>query len=58
MSSKKAIAPLIATVILVAFAVALGALVIDWNRGYVEDVAESSKELSSTQLSCQFEVGV
>lgn len=57
-SHKKGIAPLIATVILVAFAVALGALVIDWNRGYVEDVADLSKEQSSTKLSCQFEIGL
>lgn len=49
---KKAIAPLIATVILVGFAVALAALVIDWHAGYLEETQETAKEGSSRKISC------
>jgi len=38
--SKKAVSPLIATVLLIAFAVALGAVVMNWGRSYVETGAE------------------
>lgn len=36
LKSKKAVSPLIATVLLIAFAVALGAVVMNWGRSYVE----------------------
>jgi len=38
--SKRAVSPLIATVLLIAFAVALGAVVMNWGRSYVEAGAE------------------
>ncbi len=38
--SKRAVSPLIATVLLIAFAVALGAVVMNWGRSYVETGAE------------------
>jgi len=40
--NKKAISPLIATVILIAFAVALGAIIMNWGKAYVEKEMESS----------------
>lgn len=55
---KKAIAPLIATVILVGFAVALAALVIDWNVGFYEDTAEKSERESSTRLDCTVDLDI
>ena len=36
-SSKRAISPLVATVMLIAFAVALGAVVMNWGKGYIEE---------------------
>ena len=39
-TSKKAVSPLIATIILIAFAVALGAVVMNIGKGYVEDIPE------------------
>jgi len=36
-SSKRAISPLIATVMLIAFAVALGAVVMNWGKGFLEE---------------------
>ena len=35
--NKKAISPLIATVLLIGFAIALGALVMNWGKSYVEE---------------------
>lgn len=58
LKNKKGIAPLIATVILVAFAVSLGALVINWNRQYVEDIADFSRDEGSTSVACSFDLGL
>ena len=54
--NKKGVSPLIATVLLIAFAVALGAVVMNWGRGYVEDTADSAKEKSDKELICSSEV--
>lgn len=54
--SKKAVAPLIATVLLIAFAVALGAIVMNWGRAYVEDTADMAKKSSTGQVECANEV--
>ena len=42
MMDKKALSPLIATVLLVAFAVALGAVVMSWTAGAPEEVYEAN----------------
>lgn len=36
-SSKRGISPLVATVMLIAFAVALGAVVMNWGKGYIQE---------------------
>ncbi len=56
--SNKAVSPLIATVLLIAFAVALGAVVMNWGRGYVEDTANIARERSDTEVKCASEVGI
>ncbi len=56
--SRKAVSPLIATVLLIAFAVALGAVVMNWGRGYVEDTANIARERSDTEVTCASEVDV
>jgi flagellin-like protein len=38
--NKKAVSPLVATILLIAFAIALGAVVMNWGRGYIEEKAE------------------
>jgi flagellin-like protein len=45
--SKKAMSPLIATVLLIAFAVALGALIINWSSSIVSTECQFSLELNS-----------
>jgi flagellin-like protein len=57
-SSRKAVSPLIATVLLIAFAVALGAVVMNWGRGYVEDTANIARERSDTEVTCTTDVGM
>lgn len=41
--SKKAISPLVATIILLAFAVALGSVVMSWGKGLIEKAAAPEK---------------
>jgi flagellin-like protein len=50
--NKKGVSPLIATVLLIAFAVALGAIVMNWGRGYVEDTQSFARSTSESQLIC------
>ena len=54
--NKRAVSPLIATVLLIAFAVALGAVVMNWGRSYVEDTADLARERSDTEVKCTSEV--
>lgn len=51
--SKKGISPLIATVLLIGFTVALVALVILWGRGFVTEKAQKEGILAETRLRCQ-----
>lgn len=50
--NKKGISPLIATVLLIGFVVAIGAVVMFWGKGYVEERTEKEGELSKAQLEC------
>jgi flagellin-like protein len=54
--SKKGVSPLIATVLLIAFAVALGAVVMNWGKGYVQAQAINVETKSNAQLSCQGDI--
>ena len=55
---KRGVSPLIATVLLIAFAVALGAVVMNWGRGYVEDTANIARERSDTEVKCASDVDI
>lgn len=54
--SKKGVSPLIATVLLIAFAVALGAVVMNWGKTYVEDQADRVGKRSDSQITCSMDV--
>lgn len=54
--TKKGVSPLIATVLLIAFAVALGAVVMNWGRSYVENTAESVRQKSDRDIQCSQDV--
>ena len=45
---KRGVSPLIATVLLIAFAVALGAVVMNWGRSYVTEQVSEVKQTSLT----------
>ena len=53
---KKAVSPLIATVLLIAFAVALGAVVMNWGRSYVETTTVFAEEKSNVQIICSRDI--
>jgi len=55
---KKAVSPLIATVLLIAFAVALGAVVMNWGRSYVETTAEYAERGSDIQILCSRDINL
>ena len=55
---KRAVSPLIATVLLIAFAVALGAVVMSWGRSYVEDQIDISSGSSAVQFICSQDVKI
>jgi flagellin-like protein len=52
MIGKKAVSPLIATVLLIAFAVALGAIVMNWGESFVRETQETAEEASEGRLEC------
>lgn len=49
--SKKSISPLVATILLLAFAVALGSVVMSWGKGLIEKA--SSTETTVTLEECK-----
>ena len=50
--SKKAVSPLIATVLLIVFSIALGAVVMSWGEAYIEEKAEFVKGAQETVAGC------
>lgn len=56
--SRKAVSPLIATVLLIAFAVALGAVVMNWGRGYVDSTTDFAQKKSDTEIRCSMDIGI
>lgn len=50
---KKGISPLLATVLLIGFTVALVGLLILWGRSYVEERAAKEDALAQAKLQCQ-----
>ena len=51
--SKKGISPLIATVLLIGFTVAVAAVIIIWSRNFVKEKAEKEGVLSEKRLQCE-----
>lgn len=49
---KKGISPLIATVLLIGFVVAVAAIVMVWGKGFIKERAEKEGALSQAQLEC------
>ncbi len=50
--NKRGVSPLVATLILIMFSVALGALVMNWGKAYIEERAEFVTGAKTSPLSC------
>lgn len=50
--TKKAISPLVATVLLIAFAVTIGAIIMGWGQGLLEENSDEAKTLSQREVRC------
>ncbi len=57
-TNKRGVSPLIATVLLIAFAVALGAVVMNWGRSYVQETAEDVRTKSDRDVECSQDVKI
>jgi flagellin-like protein len=55
---KRGVSPLIATVLLIAFAVALGAVVMNWGRGFVQQQTDEATKTTDTKLGCSLRVNL
>ena len=51
-SNRRAISPLVATVLLISFSVALGAVVMSWGESYVEQKAEFVRGVQEVKSGC------
>jgi len=51
--SKKAISPLVATIILIVFSIGLGAVVMSFGETYIEDSADFAKGVSELEQGCE-----
>jgi len=54
--SKKGISPLIATVLVIGFTVALAAVILTWGTGFTKKISKSTEETTETQLACAQDV--
>lgn len=55
---KRGVSPLIATVLLIAFAVALGAVVMNWGRNFVQQQTDAAEKTTQTKLGCALKVNL
>lgn len=55
---KRGVSPLIATVLLIAFAVGLSAIVMNWGKQYVQDTAEMTQTKSNQEVACNLDVSI
>jgi len=53
MFARKGITPLVATILLVAFSVGLGALVMSWGEDYIEEKAEFVQGVQEVKAGCE-----
>lgn len=51
--SRRAVSPLVATILLVAFSIGLGALVMSWGEEYIEQKAEFVQGIEEAKVGCE-----
>jgi flagellin-like protein len=55
---RRGVSPLIATVLLIAFSVALGAVVMNWGRGFISDRTSEVDSATGVQMQCSVDIDV
>ena len=55
---KRGVSPLIATVLLIAFAVALGAVVMNWGKSFTTETINYAETSSSTNVGCNLDMSL
>ena len=50
--NKRGISPLIATVLLIVFALVIAGMILSWGRGQVSDITETAGEQIESELAC------
>lgn len=55
---KEGVSPLIATVLLIAFTVALGAVVMNWGRGFVQTQTNEAEKTTQIKIGCATKVSL
>lgn len=56
MLNKKGISPLIATVLILGFTVALASVIMTWGTGFVKKMQETTEETAQKQMTCSTDV--
>jgi len=51
--NKRGLSPLMATLLLIGFSVALGTIVMNWGQGYIEDKAEFVQSAHAAEVGCE-----
>ena len=54
--SKKGISPLIATVLILGFTVALAAIIMNWGTKFTRDIQQSTSESATANIACSQDV--
>ncbi|MDD5254063.1 MAG: hypothetical protein PHG05_03075 [Candidatus Nanoarchaeia archaeon] len=54
--NRKGISPLIATVLIIGFTVALAAIIMTWGQSFTKNIQEQTEETSGSQITCAQEV--
>ncbi len=55
---KRAVSPLISTVLLITFAVALGAFIMNWGKIFTRDQIDDAELRSDRELECSLDIGL
>src|SRR3989344_3034332 len=53
---KRGISPLIATVLIIGFVIALAAIIMTWGTSFTRDIQQTTEEGASTQITCAQDV--
>lgn len=53
---KRGISPLIATVLLLGFTIALAAVIINWGQGFTKGIQQQTEETSNIKIACASDV--